>query len=219
MTEFIPILACGAGPLLAISLTLQAAGAAASYMGQKQAARKQKAYQDHLADMQREAAQRRVASLHTKALQEQTASAQKIEAVRQEADRVASQARLSAEAGNVAGLSMGHIIQSHEAIEGRYRVAAQEEEKMRMANVDRMSSEMMLAAEQQMASTQAPISQPNLLASALTFGAKASGSLMDYGEGRWWDKPGDKKSKLGGVLSSGPGTSFKPTGRSGYPTT
>ena len=181
MIEIIPILACEPTTLLAISLTLSAAGTAASHIGQQQAADRQKAYQDHLADMQREAAQRRVASLHTKALQEQMVSAQKIEAARQESDRVAAQARLSAEAGGIAGVTAGHIIQTHEAQEGRYIAALQEEQRMRDANVERMSEDIMLGAQQQMAATQAPINQPSMLASALKWGAGAAGSVIDSG--------------------------------------
>ena len=196
MIEIIPILACPSTPLLAIALTLQAAGAAASYIGQSQASKRQKGYQDHLADMQREAAQRRVASLHTKSIQEQTASAQKIEAVRQESARVAAQSRLSAEAGGISGLSVEHLIQTHEAQEGRYMTALQEEERMRAANIDRMSSDIMLGAKQQMAATQAPVNQPSLLASALMFGAKATKTLLDSGEFK--ADPSKKKSELPG---------------------
>ena len=194
MIEIIPILACEPTTLLAISLALSAAGTAASHIGQQQAADKQKAYQDHLADMQREAAQRRVASLHTKALQEQMVSAQKIEAARQESDRVATQARLSAEAGGIAGVTAGHIIQTHEAQEGRYIAALQEEQRMRDANVERMGEDIMLGAQQQMAATQAPINQPNMLASALKWGANAASSVIASGE--FDADPSKKKSGI-----------------------
>ena len=194
MIEVIPMLACGVPALLATSLVMSAAGTVASYVGKSQAASKQKAYQDHLADMQREAAQRRVASLHTKALQEQMVSAQKIEAARQESDRVAAQARLSTEAGGIAGVTAGHLIQTHEAQEGRYVAALQEEQRMRSANVDRMSEDIMLGAQQQMAATQAPINQPNMLASALMWGAGAANSAM--ASGIFDADPSKKKSQI-----------------------
>ena len=160
---------------------MQGMAAGIGYIGRKQASDRQQAYQNHLADMQREAAQRRAVTLQTRAIQEQAASVRKIEAVRQESDRVASQARLSAEAGGVTGLSMDHIIQTHEAQEGRYVAALKEEQKMREANAERMGQDIMLAAGQQMAATQAPISQPSLLAAGLDFGVNATNTMIKSG--------------------------------------
>lgn len=208
-----PILACPSAiaamtvkQLAVATIAMQGAAAGMGYIGRRQAADKQQAYQDHLADMQREAAQRRVASLQTKTIQEQAASVRKIEAARQESARVAAQARLSAEAGGVAGLSMEHIIQTHEAQEGRYVAALQEEQKMREANSERMGQDMMLAAGQQMAATQAPISQPSLLAAGLDFGVNATNTLIK--SGLFKEDPGSKKSQLSRNAYKLPGGSF-----------
>lgn len=183
-----PILACPSAiaaltvkQLAATAVAMQGMAAGIGYIGRKQASDRQQAYQNHLADMQREAAQRRAVTLQTRAIQEQAASVRKIEAVRQESDRVASQARLSAEAGGVTGLSMDHIIQTHEAQEGRYVAALKEEQKMREANAERMGQDIMLAAGQQMAATQAPISQPSLLAAGLDFGVNATNTMIKSG--------------------------------------
>ena len=77
-----PILACPGAiaaaskvtQLMIATIAMQGAAAGMGYIGRRQAADKQQAYQDHLADMQREAAQRRAASLQTKTIQEQAAS-------------------------------------------------------------------------------------------------------------------------------------------------
>jgi hypothetical protein len=78
-------------------------------------------------------------------------------------------------------------------------VALQEEERMRAANIDRMSSDIMLGAKQQMAATQAPVNQPSLLASALMFGANATKTMLDSGYDPFKGDPGDKKSRLPGL--------------------
>jgi len=224
MIEIIPIFACPSafaamtvGELFLATAAMQGIATGASYIGQKKAAKRQEAYQNHLADMQQEAGQRRVATLQTKALQDQRASAQKIEAARQESARVAAQSRLSAEAGGIAGVTSGHIIQVHEAQEGRYIAALQEEQKMRDINVTRMSEDIMMGASQQMASTQAPVSSPNLIASLMQFGAGVGQSALaaDFAK----ENPANKTSELRGKLSSGPATSFKPTGRKDWPQT
>ena len=196
-----PILACPSAiaamtvkQLLVATVAMQGIAAGVGYIGRKQAANKQQAYQEHLADMQREAAQRRVASLQTKTIQEQAASARKIEAARQESARVAAQARLSAEAGGIAGVTAGHLIQTHEAQEGRYVAALQEEQKMREADAERMAQDMMLASEQQMAATQAPISQPSLLAAGLDFGVNATNTMIR--SGLFKGDPGIRKSQI-----------------------
>ena len=76
---------------------------------------------------------------------------------------------------------MDHIIQTHEAQEGRYVAALKEEQKMREANAERMGQDIMLAAGQQMAATQAPISQRRLLAAGLDFGVNATNTMIKSG--------------------------------------
>jgi len=80
-----------------------------------------------------------------------------------------------------------------------------------------MSEDIMMGASQQMASTQAPVSSPNLIASLMQFGAGVGQSALAAGYGK--ENPANKTSELGGKLSSGPATSFKPTGRKDWPQT
>ena len=186
MFEIIPILACNPTALLAVSLTLQATAMAASYVQQKTVAKNRKVYQDHIADMKGAAAQRKVSSIHSRTIQEKEATAKKLEASSRQLDEVAAQSRLSASAGGIAGLTTAHLIQSYEASQGAYVAQIGAEQNMREASALRMSEDVMLGAEQQMFATRAPIAQPNLLSSVMTFGAEAADSVYAVGKKEGW---------------------------------
>ena len=188
MIEITPMLACPShAAMLAISLTLQAAGAAASYISAKATAKKRETYQEHIAQMKGEAAQRKVSSIHARTIQERVATAQKMEAASRQLDKVAAQSRLSASAGGIAGLTTAHLAQSYEASQGAYVAQLTAEQSMREANALRMSEDIMLGAEQQMFAARAPIAQPTLLTSALTFGAEAADQTYAVAKKEdWW---------------------------------
>ena len=199
-----PILACPPPALMAMSLVMSAAGAAVSYMGAIRAANEQKAYQDHLAEMQSAAALRKVTSINLRLAQEREVTAIKMQQVSQQAAKAAAQGRLSMAAGGVTGLTQGLLAQTYDAQEAQYIYALKAEQAQKDAEAIRLSESTMLAGAQQMAATQAPVQQPSLLAAGLKFGAETASTLMHA------SKPGgaldtlDPRNTKGGKLNWNP---------------
>lgn len=156
------------------SILLSAAGTAVAHQGQKQQAKNQKAYQEHLASMQLKAGQRKQSALIAKNIQESEATARKDFAVSQEAQKAAAMGRLSAAEGGVTGLSINHLVNEFAQQEAQYKFALGQEQKLRNRELDRQLKDVTLGTSQQMASTMAPVQEPNAFAAALEWGAGAA---------------------------------------------
>ena len=162
-----------------ISMVLSAVSMAAQYMGQKSAAKKQSAYQDHLAGLQRQAGYRKEASIIRQNIQAEEATARKANMVRQEGEKASAEARGSAIAGGVSGLSVEYYLSEYEAQEGAYIYALEEERRLQFAETERVLGDVHLSTTQQMAQANAPVSTPSLAGTALAMGASMYGKLAD----------------------------------------
>ena len=180
MVEVIPMLGCGVGAMMAASLAMSAGATAMTYMGQKKAAKEQKAYQDHLAKMQGEAAQRKVSAAVAQEIQNREATARNRFTVSQEAAKASADMRLSAIEGGVTGLSIDHLYSEIQSQESAYIFALGEEDRLRTRELGRASKNIMLGAEQQMYATQRPVQEPSALAAMLSFGADAASTGASY---------------------------------------
>ena len=173
---------------------MQAAGAAMSYVGEKQAAKSQEDYQNRVAQLQLDAAARQQTEVHIKESQEREITALKMREASQEADKLAAQSRLMAAERGITGQSASLAAQAYEAQEGAYVYSLLAEQEDRMAQAIRTQENINIQAHQQITATKAPVSQPNLLATVLSTGAQMAGSTYSWGvsEGHWGK---DKKLK------------------------
>jgi hypothetical protein len=179
------ILACpGAftlGQMLAISTAVSAAGTAIQYMGAKQKAKEQEEYQEHLASLQKEAGQRKASALIARNIQDREAAARQRFAVSQEGEKAKAMGVLSAAEGGVAGLSIDHIISEYDQQQAQYIHGIAQEQVMRERETNRLLKDVQLGTAQQMASTRAPVREPNAFAAALEWGAGSVGTAVKYG--------------------------------------
>ena len=198
LTLLEPILACEPMTLMALSLTLTAAGTAASYVGQKQQASAQKDYQEELAAMQQKAAMEKNKSTRIQQIQAAEAAYKKNRSVALQAENLAAEGRLSSAAGGVTGLSMIHLQQAQEAAEGRFYHTMEVEAAWRDSAYQDKVETTLLTAAQQMRATRSIVSEPNALAMGLQAGAQMAGTgaqMMEMKQEESFRKSMLKKSK------------------------
>lgn len=184
---------CGVPAMMAASLVLSAAGMAAQHMGQKKSAKAQDAYQQHLAEMQREAGQRKASAIIARNIQDREETARKTFTVSQQSSAASAESRLVAAAGGVTGLSIEHLLANIDQQEGSYMAALKGEQDLRNRETGRLLKDAHLGTQQQIASTLAPVNYPNALAAGLQFGAKSASIGADYYD--WKGKQNDPKLK------------------------
>ena len=194
-----PMFACPPPMMMALSMVMSAAGTVISYMGQKQAADEQTEYQAHLADLQREAGQRKSSAIIAQSIQHREAVSRQKMQVGQEAAASASMSRLSAIEGGVAGLSVGHLLGELEGQEAQYMFALDEEQRLRDSETERVLKDTALGTYQQISATLRPVSQPSALAAGLQFGSEALATVPRYmkykGIDEGWVYRGSKSKK------------------------
>ena len=179
--------AAGAASTATMGATLSAIGSLAGLVGQMQSAKKQKAYQDHLAEMQRQAGLRKEAAVITQNIQAGEATARKKYQISQQGAKAASAAELAAIEGGVTGLSIDYFLDEYEAQEGAYMYALSDEARLREAETKRTLGDIHLSTEQQMASTNAPVTYPSLVGGLLKAGAGYYGKLSEI---KRWEEGG-----------------------------
>lgn len=196
MMDELYILGCfplmGPAMMMKMSLLMSGIGTAVSFMGAQQQAKRQEAYQEHLADLQRQAGQRKSSATIAQSIQIRESTARKDASVQKQAAAAQSKAALSAIEGGVSGLSITHMLSEYEGQEGQYRFALAEEQRLRETELDRVLKDIALGTGQQMASTMQPVDQPNALAYGLKFGAGAIKTYREYNDWdgkRWNPKP------------------------------
>jgi len=169
------------GQMLLISAATSAAGAAMQYSGAKRQAKDQRAYQANLANLQKEAGQRKASAIMARTIQEREAAARKRFLVTQEGTKAKSEAVLSASEAGVSGLSIDHLVSEFDAQQASYLHGINQEERMREREMNRQLKDVALGTTQQMASTMAPVNDPNAFAAALEWGAGTVGTAVKYG--------------------------------------
>ena len=187
MIDLSPMLAClpvmGMAAMMKMSMLISGIGAAATFIGQQQQAKDRQNYQDHLADLQRQAGQRKSAALVAKNIQTGEAVARKKFEVSKAGSKASSQAALSAIEGGVSGMSIEYLTDEYEAQEGAYMFALTEEQRLRDVELGRTLDEVALSTHSQMVATQAPVNFPSALAATMDF---AGSALGDYQAHRRW---------------------------------
>tara|TARA_R100000808_G_scaffold1960_3_gene8328 strand:- start:205 stop:786 length:582 start_codon:yes stop_codon:yes gene_type:complete len=166
--------------LLTLSTAVSAAGALTSYSSQKKAANEQRAYQNHLADLQKKAGQRRASATVAKNIQDREALARQRFAASQKGEKLQAMATLSAGEAGVSGLSIDSLIDEYSAQQASYMHGIDQEEAMRSRETGRVLGDIALGTQQQVASTLAPVRDPNAFAHALQFGTKMTDIGMKY---------------------------------------
>ena len=174
------MLACEPATMMAMAMVMSAAGTAVSFAGQKQAAKEQEAYQNHLATMQNEAGQRKASALIAQNLQRRGASARKGYDISQEAAKLAAESRLISSASGVAGLSVEHLESEIFMQQGAHQFAIAKEQGMADSELSRRLLDIDLGTSQQMASTLSPVQHPSALAAGLEMGGKLASAYGQY---------------------------------------
>ena len=168
------ILACGVTEMMVASLVMSAVGAGVSHRGQRQAAKNQRAYQRHTADLQRQAAQRKQSAVIAQDIQNREAVARQREEVAKQSAKARADVTLAAGAAGVTGLSVQHLYSEIGAQESSYIYALDAEQKMRTREVNRTLEDIGLGLVQQQYATMTPVQDPNAFAAALSWGAGAA---------------------------------------------
>jgi len=181
------MLACGVTEMMVASLVMSAVGAGVSHRGQKQAAKNQRAYQSHTADLQRQAAQRKQSAVIAQDIQNREAVARQREEVAKQAAKARADVTLSAGAAGVTGLSVQHLYSEIGAQESSYIYSLDAEQKMRTREVNRSLEDIGLGLVQQQYATMTPVQDPNAFAAALSWGAGAAetgAKMYQYSESK-----------------------------------
>jgi len=166
--------------MLAASLAMAGGSAAMQYTGQKKAAKAKDAYQNHLAELQRDAGNRQASAAVSQNLQRQEAVARKQFQVSEEATKMASMTRASGLSRGVAGVSMDHLVSNIHSQQAAHAYALDAEQELANRELDRNLDNISLGTQQQMASTLAPVQYPSALAATLKFGAQAASAAYQH---------------------------------------
>lgn len=184
-----PMLACPPPVMMAMSMAMSAIGTVVSFVGAKQQANKEKAWQKQQAEMIQEAGDRKAAATIAQSIQVREATARKDAEIQRQADKAQAEARGSAIEGGVTGLSITHMLEEYEGQKGRYRFSLAEEQRLRESELDRVLKDIALGTSQQVAATMRPINTPSALAAGLEFGAGAFDTFNKYKE---WDPDNER---------------------------
>ena len=200
---------CGAMAMMGVSMAMTAVAGVMQHQGQKQAAQEKTAYQNHLAELQKKAGDRKASAIIAQNLQAREATAKKAYNVSQEAAQAHADASLSASAAGVTGLSIGHLITDVERQESSLLHNLGYEQSLQNRELDRMLKDIELGTSQQMASTLSPVNYPSALGSAIKIGAglaDTGASLYKYHESKQ-DPPSISSGRSG---SGGSGSGYNP---------
>ena len=203
------MLACEPATMMAMSMVMTAGAGVMQYQGQLQAAREKTAYQNHLAELQKKAGDRKASAIIAQNLQAKEATAKRAFNISQEASQARADAALSASGAGVAGLSIGHLISDVRRQEGFLQQNLEHEQSLQNRELGRMLQDISLGTEQQMASTLSPVNYPSALAAGLKIGAglaDTGASMYKYHESKQ-DPPSISSGRSG---SGGSGSGYNP---------
>ena len=195
-------------PLAAVSAGIGALSAGLSFVGQRQQARQQAAFQAQAstAELGRLAAER--TSIIARQAQEQEAVGRELEQVRKKSREALSRATVAAGESGVAGASVQALMDDYMRQEGTYRAAVLRQQALREVSGGMALEQAGLASQQRLIAINQPISKPSFLSGVL---GVASGAMSGARTGL------TLKGMMGGGSAGIPTGSVPTTDASGLP--
>lgn len=167
-------------PLAAIGAIAGVASAGAGYIGQRQQAKQQAAFQAQSAAAERQRALQEQSSIRMRQAQEQEATARELEQVSRKSREALARARVSAGEAGVAGASVQALMDDYTRQEAGYRAATLRQQELTGVGTQLGLEQAGLASQQRLISINQPISKPSFLTAGLQ---AVSGGLSGYRTG------------------------------------
>lgn len=167
-------------PLAAIGAIAGVASAGAGYIGQRQQAKQQAAFQAQSAAAERQRALQEQSSIRMRQAQEQEATARELEQVSRKSREALARARVSAGEAGVAGASVQALMDDYTRQEAGYRAATLRQQELTGVGTQLGLEQAGLASQQRLIGIQQPISKPSFLTAGLQ---AVSGGLSGYRTG------------------------------------
>jgi hypothetical protein len=168
-------------PLAAIGAIAGVAGAGAGFIGQRQQAKAQAAYQAQSAAAEQQRALQEQSSIRMQQAQQQEATARELQQVSKKSQEALSRARVSAGEAGVSGVSVQALMDDYTRQEAGYRAATLRQQELTGVGTQLGLEQAGLASQQRLIGIQQPINRPSLLVSGLQ---AVSGGLSGYAAGQ-----------------------------------
>ena len=159
---------------------LAVASGGAQYMGARQQAKQQAAYQAQAAAAERQRFMQEQTSIRMRQAQEQEAVGRELEQVSKKSQAALARARVSAGEAGVAGASVQALMDDYVRQEGGYRAALLRQQELSGVGTGLQLEQAGFATQQRQIGINRPINRPSFLTAALS---TASGALGAYGTG------------------------------------
>ena len=166
-----------------ISATLVAASVGsniAGFVGARQQAKQQAAYQAQAAAAERQRFMQEQTSIRMRQAQEQEAVGRELEQVSKKSQEALARARVSAGEAGVAGASVQALMDDYVRQEGGYRAALLRQQELSGVGTGLQLEQAGFGTQQRQIGINRPIARPSFLTAALS---TASGALGAYGTG------------------------------------
>lgn len=162
-------------------LALGAGSAGASFLGQRQQAKQQLAYQRQASAAERKRAKQEQLSIRMRQGQEQEATAREVNEITNKARKVSATELVSAgELGGVSGLSLDALLNDYARQEAAYRMGITRQQEMKDAQTGLALTDAGFRTVNNQIGINRPVSKPSFLEGALSIG---SSGLSGYRAG------------------------------------
>lgn len=165
---------------MTIGAIVGVASSGAGYIGARQQAKAQAAYQAQSAAAERQRALQEQSSIRMRQAQEQEATARELEQVSRKSQEALARARVSAGEAGVAGASVQALMDDYTRQEAGYRAATLRQQELTGVGTQLGLEQAGLASQQRLIGIQQPISKPSFLTAGLS---AISGGLSGYRTG------------------------------------
>lgn len=194
--------------LPAVMAGLAVASGGAQYIGARQQAKQQAAYQAQAAAAERQRFLQEQTSIRMRQAQEQEAVGRELEQVSRKSQAALARARVSAGEAGVAGASVQALMDDYVRQEGGYRAALLRQQELSGVGTGLQLEQAGFGTQQRQIGINRPINRPSFLTAALS---TATGALGAYGTGLQIGQMG------GGSVPSIPSGSVPMTDARGLP--
>ena len=166
--------------LPAVMAGLAVASGGAQYIGARQQAKQQAAYQAQAAAAERQRFLQEQTSIRMRQAQEQEAVGRELEQVSRKSQEALARARVSAGEAGVAGASVQALMDDYVRQEGGYRAALLRQQELSGVGTGLQLEQAGFGTQQRQIGINRPIARPSFLTAALS---TATGALGAYGTG------------------------------------